>query len=166
MPTRRRPQTPTSSATQGLHAVKKNSTRRCYPDRFITQEVPAPCRLHRPPARPHPAKNHTQTVHHSCATQPARARPAKSRTHASLHPEQFKSCVTERGKGRGGRHACQVQRALRAWCLHQQPVVYVVELTSNELPPGPPGNLNFDWRDLLASMDPPVVRGLMEESEL
>ena len=44
--------------------------------------------------------------------------------------------------------------------------MYAVDLTSNELPPGVPGNLNFDWRDLLASMDPPVVRGLMEESEL
>ena len=42
----------------------------------------------------------------------------------------------------------------------------MVDLTSNELPPGVPVNIDFDWRDLLASMDPPVVRGLMEGSEL
>ena len=114
-----------------------------------------------------PGKSHAQTGGHPRATQPARTRPAKSRTHASLHTEDIKSYVTDGARqGRGGRHACQVQRALRAWCLGQQPVVYVVDLTNNELPPGFPDNLDFDWRDLLASMDPPVVRGLLEESEV
>ena len=44
--------------------------------------------------------------------------------------------------------------------------MYFVDLTSNELPPDFDAHLQFDWRDLLASMDPAVLRGLLEESEL
>ena len=40
--------------------------------------------------------------------------------------------------GCGARHAWQVQRALRTWCLTQKPVVYFVDLTSNKLPLGAP----------------------------
>ena len=88
--------------------------------------------------------------------------------HARIPPHRTYQELRDRGArpGRGARHACQVQRALRAWCLEQQPVVYVVDLTNNELPPGFPDNLDFDWRDLLASMDPPVVEGLLEDSEV
>ena len=48
----------------------------------------------------------------------------------------------------------------------QQPIVYVVDLTNSQLPLGCSQHLDFDWRDLLASMDPQVLQGLLEESEV
>ena len=102
------------------------------------------------------------------ATQAAGAATPGEEPLTRIPPPRTYEELRDRGgrQGRGGRHACQVQRALRAWCLGQQPVVYFVDLTSNALPPWIPGNLTFDWRDLMASMGPPVARGLMEESEL
>ena len=64
--------------------------------------------------------------------------------------------------GRGGKHACVVQRALRTWCLSQDPVQHIVDLTRNELPEGVAIDGGFDWRDLLASMEPNIVRGMMQ----
>ena len=69
-------------------------------------------------------------------------------------------------RGHGGKHACAVQRALREWCLAQDPVQHVVDLTRNELPAGVAIDGDFDWRDLLTSMEQNVVRGMMDGSEL
>ena len=97
----------------------------------------------------------------------SRARPVKSRMRTSLQSEHIKCYVTEaRNKAAGAvtHGRSNVRCVIGAWNSSQSCMSWISQAMS--CPPDLRDNLDFDWRDLLASMDPPVVRGLLEESEV